>query len=435
MALGGGSFTTENNDLPGTYINFVSAVSASVALSDRGVATMPLELDWGVEGEVFEVTNEDFQKRSMKIFGYPVDNAKMKGLFDLFMGASTLYAYRLNGGGKKAENTFATALYSGIRGNDLKIAIQQNVDDPALFDVITYLGTVLVDSQTVADVTGLVANDYVTFKTDATLAVTAATPLTDGTNGVVDGAAHQAYLDRIESYSYNIMGVVVMEEPTKKLYASFVKRLRDKMGIKFQLVAYRLAADYLGVISVENKATGDGVPEASLVYWVTGAEAGCAVNKTCQNKVYNGSFSIDTAYTQNQLKAAKKAGKFILHKVNSDIRVLEDINTMVTTSDTCGDVFKDNQTIRVIDQIGNDDATMFNTKYLGEVPNDAAGRISLWSDLKKIREDLQTIRAIENFTDADVTVVQGETKKSVRVTSTINVVNAMGQLYMTVVVA
>lgn len=435
MALGGGGFTTENKDLPGAYINFVSAASASAALSERGTATMPLELDWGVEGEVFEVTNEDFQKRSMKIFGYSADNEKMKGLFDLFMGASTLYAYRLNGGGKKAENAFATALYGGIRGNDLKIVIQKNVDDATLFDVLTYLGTALVDSQTVANATELVANDYVTFKTGSTLAVTASTPLTGGTNGTADGAAHQAYLDKIESYSYNAMGVVVTDDTTKKLYASFVKRLRDEMGIKFQLVLYRLAADYMGVISPENKVMDEGWSEASLVYWVTGIESGCAVNKSCQNKKYDGLFTIDTAYTQNQLKAAKKAGKFILHKVNSDIRVLEDINTMVTTSDTCGDVFKDNQTIRVIDQIGNDDAIMFNTKYLGEVPNDDAGRISLWSDLKKIREDLQTIRAIENFTDKDVTVTQGNTKKSVRVTSTINVVNAMGQLYMTVVVA
>ena len=36
------------------------------------------------------------------------------------------------------------------------------------------------------------------------------------------------------------------------------------------------------------------------------------------------------------------------------MRVLEDINTMVTTSDTQGDVFKDNQTVRVIDQIAKE---------------------------------------------------------------------------------
>jgi len=40
------------------------------------------------------------------------------------------------------------------------------------------------------------------------------------------------------------------------------------------------------------------------------------------------------------LKAAIKAGEFTFHKVNGVVRVLEDINSMVTTSDTCGDVFK-----------------------------------------------------------------------------------------------
>lgn len=125
MALGGGTFTSQNKELPGAYINFVSAASASAALSDRGIATMPLELDWGVEGEVFEVTNEDFQKNSLKLFGYAFDSPKMLGLNDLFMGAKTLYAYRLNGGGDKAANTYATAKYCGVRGNDLKIVIQK----------------------------------------------------------------------------------------------------------------------------------------------------------------------------------------------------------------------------------------------------------------------------------------------------------------------
>ena len=64
MALGGGTFVAQNKVLPGAYINFVSLAAASATLSDRGIATMPLELDWGVEGAVFEVTSEDFQKNT-----------------------------------------------------------------------------------------------------------------------------------------------------------------------------------------------------------------------------------------------------------------------------------------------------------------------------------------------------------------------------------
>ena len=139
MALGGGTWIAQNKVLPGAYINFVSVASASATLSDRGYCTMHLILDWGKDGEVFTVTNGDFQKNSQKIFGYAYTDDEMKGLRDLFRNAQTLYAYRLNSDGEKASNAYATAQCSGTRGNDLKIAIQANIDDESMFDVITYL--------------------------------------------------------------------------------------------------------------------------------------------------------------------------------------------------------------------------------------------------------------------------------------------------------
>lgn len=434
MALGGGTFTVQNKVLPGAYINFVSLATATATLSDRGYATMPLELDWGIEGEVFEVTNADFQKNSMKIFGYDYTNEKLKGLRDLFKNITTLFAYRLNGDGVKASNTFATAKYAGTRGNDIKIQVQVNVDDDSLFDVNTYLGTVMVDSQTVAKAADLVANDYVTFKSSAELSSTAGTPLEGGTNGNVTGTNHQAYLDKIESYSFNAMGVVTIENTIKSLYDAFCKRMRDEVGAKFQVILYNKASDYEGVINVKNKTSDEGWSEASLVYWVTGISAGCAVNKSNLNKVYDGEFAINVDYTQTQLTKAIQAGEFTLHQVGDDIRVLEDINSLVTETETKAYIFKDNQTIRVIDQIANDIAVLFNTKYLGAVPNDEAGRISLWADIVKHHEQLQDIRAIENFTDEDVKVSQGDTKKAVVVQDAVTVVNAMAKLYMTVTV-
>ena len=433
--LGGGTFVTQNKELPGAYINFVSAASANATLSDRGIVTMPLLLDWGKDGEIFEVGSGDFQKDSLSIFGYDYTHDKLKGLRDLFLNARTLYAYKLTSGGKKAENNFAKALYSGVRGNDLKIVIQVNADDDTLFDVKTLLDMAVVDEQTVASAADLKVNKFVEFKTDATLTATAAAPLSGGENGEVDGTAYQTYLDKIESYSFNTMGVVVTDETTKGLFASFVKRLRDEMGIKFQLVLYNKAADYYGTISVKNRVLDEGFSEASLVYWVTGVSAGCEVNKSNQNKIYNGEFNVDAGYTQNELKKAIKAGEFTLHKVGPDIRVLEDINTMVTTSDTQGDIFKDNQTVRVMDQIANDIAVLFSTKYLGVVPNDAAGRVSLWSDIVSHHRQLEQIRAIENFSDSDVVVDKGNSKKSVVVSDYITVVNAVSKLYMTVTVA
>lgn len=436
MALGGGNFVTQNKELPGAYINFVSASAANASLSERGIATMPLELDWGVSGEIFEVTSEDFRKNSLEIFGYESSSDKLKGLWDLFRNAQTLYGYRLNGAGKKAGNDLAEARYAGVRGNDLKITVQANADEETLFDVKTFLGTTVVDEQTVSKGEDLADNKFVKWKSGITLEAAAGLPLTGGENGETTGADHQAYLDQAESYTFHVMGAAVTDDTTKALYAAYNKRLRDEMGVKFQLVLYDYAkADSMGVISVNNKVLDEGWGEAGLVYWVTGASAGCAVNQSNQNKKYDGAFPVETPYTQSQLKAAIQAGQFTFHLVGKEVRVLKDINTLTTLTDTMGELFRDNQTIRVIDQIGNDIAVLFNTKYLGVVPNDAAGRISLWSDIVAHHRQLEQIRAIEDFSDADVVIEPGNTKKSVTVTDTVTVVNAMDKLYMTVTVA
>lgn len=434
--LGGGTFTAQNKILPGAYINFVSLNKANASLSDRGIVTMPLVLDWGKVGQVFEVTSADFQKNAQKLFGYDYSHDKMKGLRDLFLNAQKLYAYRLNGSGNAANCTYATAKYPGTRGNDLKIIIQKNVDDATKFDVKTTLETTIVDVQTVKAATELVDNDYVIFKKDATLAVTAGTAMTGGTNSEVDGTSYQGYLDKIESYTYNVMGVATTDNTIKNLIVAFVKRMRDEVGAKFQAVLHNIAADYEGVINVANNVTVEsGFDASAIVYFVTGIEANCDINKTCLNKVYNGEFVVNTDYTQSQLETAIKEGKLILHNVNDEVRILEDINSLVTTSNTKGEIFKNNQTIRVADQIANDIAVLFNTKYLGNVPNNESGRISLWADIVKHHTELQEIGAIENFEDAAVTVEAGDSKSSVVINDVVTVINAMSQLYMTVQIA
>lgn len=436
MALGGGTWISQNKILPGSYINVVSVEKASVNLSDRGYVALPMELDWCPDEEVFEVTQEDFQKDSLKIFGYEYTSDKLKGLRDLFKNATVLYAYKLNKG-VKASNTYATAKCSGTRGNDLKIVIAANIDEPSKFDVTTYLGTTEVDTQTsVESAADLVDNNFVDFKSNAELEVTAGASLSDGTNGTaVTGTEHQAFLNKIESYIYNTLGCLSTDETVKGLYTAFTKRMRDEVGAKIQLVAYNVTADYEGVISVQNKVSDDGELESSLVYWVLGAEGACAVNKSNTNKKYNGEFTVEADYTQTQLKNFIKEGKLAFHKVNSDVKVLKDINTLVTYTTEKGKDFSNNQVMRVVDQIAIDDAILFNTKYLGEYPNDASGRISLWNDLCDVDKKLEKLRAIEDFATEDVTVEKGEIKESVVVNQKVTPTVAMEQMYMTTVVA
>lgn len=432
MALGGGTFTAQNKVLPGAYINFISVANASNVLSERGICAIGLELDWGDDSKLIELTHEELVKNSQVLFGVGYDDTSLIGLREIFRNARLVYVYRLNGGGTKASNTFCTARYGGTKGNSLKTVIAVNADDENKFDVSTLLGTVEVDKQTVADATELVDNDYVTFITSATLATTAGTALSGGTNATVTATQHQTFLDKLEAVSFNTLGCASTTDAIKTLYINYCKRMRDEIGKKIQVVVHSKSADYEGVVNVKNTVTDTGASTASLVYYVTGLVAGTEVNKSASNKTYDGEFAINTNYTQSQLETAITSGEFTFHRVGDDVRVLVDINSLTTTTEVKGDVFKQNQTIRVIDQIANDIASIFNNKYLGKVPNDNAGRISLWSDIVKHHEELQTIRAVENFSDKDVTVEQGNTKTSVVVNDAITVVYAMEKLYMTV---
>ncbi|HAU5082695.1 TPA: phage tail sheath family protein [Clostridioides difficile] len=422
--------------LPGAYINFISAKRATSSLSDRGIVAMPIELDWGINEEVFQVTSDDFEKYSVKYFGYDYTHEKLKGLRDLFKNIRLGYFYKLNKG-VKASCSIATAKYSGTRGNDLKVIVTTNIDDNTKFDVVTLLDNKKVDIQAAKVITDLQDNDYITWKKDATLEASAGLVFTGGTNGeAVTGAEYQAFLDKIESYSFNALGCLATTTEIKSLFVEFTKRMRDKVGAKFQTVLYKKSdADYEGVVSIENKIKDKDLVESSLIYWVTGAIAGCDINKSNTNKKYDGEFDVDVNYTQIQLEEALKSGKFIFHKVGDEVHVLEDINTFVSFTDDKNDDFSSNQSIRVLDQIANDIATLFNDKYLGKVPNDKAGRISFWNDVVKHHKELENIRAIEDFKTDDVSVELGNDKKTVIVSDAVKVINAMSKLYMTVSVS
>ena len=430
MALGGGTFISQNKKLPGTYINFVSAQRASSLMGERGAAAMAIEMDWGKEEQIIEVTAEEFAKDSLKIFGYEYTDPKLIGLRDLFKNIKKAYFYKLNTG-VKASNDLATAKYGGIRGNDIKIVVAKNVDDPSKHDVSTYFGSKEVDKQTVTEASELVENDYVTFNAEA-LEDTAGKALENGTNGeAVNGEAHQKFLNLLESYQVNAVGCLSEDESTVSLYVEYAKRLRDKQGIKFQVVLFNKAADYEGVVNVKNE-TEEG--KTAIIYWVTGIIAGCAVNKSNTNKTYDGEYTVRTDLTQVELESCIDKGEFVLHKVGNEVRVLVDINSLVSVTTEKGEDFKSNQTIRVLDQFATDTASIFNTKYLGKIPNDDAGRTSLWNDIVKLATDYQTTRAIENFEDADVSIQKGNDKKSLYIDTALEPVNAMEKLYMTVVV-
>lgn len=346
--LGGGIFVTQNKVLPGAYINFVNASTATSSVGERGTVAIALPLAKDV-GKVIELTKSDFVKNCKSITGKEINSKDMSPLREIFCHANKVYIYDLG--------TSTTA-------------------------------------KTVSDA-----------------------------------------VNALEAYEFNILCAYTNNDSDVTSYITAIKTWRDELGKKCQLVVYNQTnPNHEGIINVVSTVSDEDVDAFALVAWVAGAEAGCKVNESCTNMLYDGEYTITLGKTQTQLENCITNGQIAFHLVYGEVRLLEDINSLTTTTEDKGDDFKSNQTIRVLDQIANDIAKLFNTKYLGKIPNNASGRVSFWADVVSHHRELEDIQAIENFDPNLVTVEQGNTKKSIVVNDVVCVTNSMGQLYMTVVV-
>lgn len=445
MAAGGGVFTTQNKVLPGAYINFVSKARALGSIGERGIVAMPFISSWGKEGEVISLTAEDFQKECFNILGYSYTDDKMLPLREVFKGASEVKLFRL-GTGTKATATIGTsedkltvtAVCGGVRGNDIKIIIEADIDEENKFVVKTLVGSefIEVDSQTVTSVNELIANAFVTFS-GTKITATAGTNLTGGTDEEITGNDYSEFLDKIEAENFTTILYDGSDDVTKGLFVSFIKRLRDEEGYKVTCVLHDYArADFEGVISVKNSvaAIDSIIDTTGLVYWVAGKTAGAEVNESLTNVKYDGELSISAAYKKSELKEFIQKGEFVLYGDKGEYKVLKDINSFVSVTANKNSDFTNNQVIRVLDAVANDTARIFDTYYLGKVQNDDLGRDILKTELINYHQQLQSLQAIENFETTDITVTKGVEKGDVVINEYIEPVGAMEKLYMTCIV-
>lgn len=433
MALGGGRFTTMNKVLPGTYINVVTNTSESLGL-ESGIVAIPLCLNWGPDATVVSITAEEWLAGPWTKLGYMADADELKAIREIFAGgASRVLVYNLNVGAK-ADGTFATAKYKGTRGNSIKIKVAPNVDDPTYFDVTTIVDNMDQEVQKVLSAADLVGNDWVDWKASASLEEMAATALTGGTNGTITGTQYAAALAALEQKYFNVLICDSVDSTTVNLFVAYVTRMRETMGKDFQLVAYNKAADYEGVINVGTAVSDTGASAASLVYWVGGKCAACSMGKSITNTVYDGEFTPVCTETQAQLEAAIGDGKFMFHQVGDDIRVLMDINSLVTFTEDKSSMMAKNEIIRVTDYLNNAIAQLFNTRYIGKVLNNDTGRAHLKQDIASIQDALVQIGVVE-YDNADLVVSLGSDKGDVVISDLITVNAAMVRLYMTIAIS
>ncbi|MGP3782464.1 phage tail sheath subtilisin-like domain-containing protein [Paenibacillus sp. 1A_MP2] len=317
--MAGGIWTRQNKVRPGVYMNFESVGTATTALGERGTVTMAVPLSWGPSKQLVKV---EAGADPFDALGYDITTAEMLPIREALKQAQKLLLYRLNTGIKAiatSGNLTVTAKYGGVRGNDITVVIQANIDDPSKFDVYTLVAGAEQDKQTVADIDGLTKNAWVSFAatdTDKDLAASAGVPLSGGADGTVTNADHTSYLELLEVTDFNTVGLMSDDTTLKALYTAFIKRQRENEGKKIQLVVPNYpTADYEGVISVKNGVVLSDqtvIDRIKAVAWVAGATAGAAVNQSLTYAAYDDAVDVDVKYTNTQIEDALLAGNLYL---------------------------------------------------------------------------------------------------------------------------
>lgn len=435
----------QNKVRPGVYINFKARPRPLGTLGDRGIAAFPAPLPWGNPSEVITLEASEYLDKSLELIGFRPTDDRIRHITSAMSHANTVLLYRLGGtGATKATATVgaltATAKWGGTRGNDLTIVIQSNIDDTEVFDVITLLDNEEVDRQTADVVEALQPNAWVDWSGTGAITATAGMPLVGGADGTASGADFSAALSAFEPYEFNVMGVPLTDSVSKQLVAAYVRRQREEEGKKIQavLVDYPIA-DYEGIISLRNGVvTSDGlqVPPEMILWEITAMQAAANVNESLTYVAIPNTVDAYPRLTNSETIAALKNGELVITATNGTAVIEQDINTLTSFTPDRSRAFSKNRVMRVLDGLANDIKRIFDQFYIGKVSNNDDGRSLLKAEIVSYLLTLQDLGAIQNFdSQTDILVLPGQDVDSVLVELSIQPVDSIEKIYMTVEVA
>lgn len=446
----GGTWTVQNKVRPGAYINFVSVPKAVGTLGERGTVAVGMPMTWGPANELIHLTGDELLNgASLAKVGVAATDTEASLPYRVALsGCYNAWLFRTDSGGQKASaNIDASTLtvaakYAGTTGNSITVVTVKDKPEIGNVTVQILLNNLLQESFIVSSITELkdIDSAYVDFTVvneSAEIPETAGTALAGGTNGTVNKSTYTTFLTLLDTKDFQCITICDTDSSVPALLKSKVEVWREKRGKKVQAVVKDYAtADYEGMISVHQgfKTQNETVDTDMFPVWVASMTAGAQVNESLTAAVIQDAVEIINPVLEDEIEDALNAGKFILsYRQDGAVCVEKDINTLHTFTADKNYAFSKNRVIRCLDEIGNTAALVFNRNYAGKVDNDSTGRNQYKTELIYMFDTLQSIRAIENFDGAkDITVLPGESVDSVVVDVTVQPVDSMEKLYMTV---
>lgn len=450
--MAGGNWTAQNKVRPGIYINFTSKGNRSLIPGARGILAGIRPLSWGPVGKIMDI---DAGADVTPYIGYSITSPQARFLrealkgTDVTGGPTRILLYRpaaadaatatasLSG---EADGVTATALYPGIRGNDISISIIELVDEENTFTVTTLVDGVQVDQQTAKTGGELKPNTWVTFSGNAALTATAGVTLSGGTDGTTADSSYADFLTALEPYNFDVLAYDGTDSAVRQAFTAFVQRVSTQEGRYSQLVTTGAeAADSRFVINNKVGVVLDGgevLTAQEAVWWLAGAEAGAQYYQSLSCAAYPGAVDVVPRMTGSQIEAAILEGSVVLSEEFGRVQVETDVNTLTSFTPDIDEAFKKNRTMRCCNNLANDIYREFHRNYLGKVNNTEPGRALFKAAILNYLLAMYSKGALrQRPTGEDVEVLMGDAIDSIVVNLALYLADAVEKIYMTVTVS
>lgn len=448
----GGTWTVQNKQRPGAYINFVSVPKPVGSIGDRGVMTACLPMTWGPAGQLITLYGEDLLNgKSLAKVGCTAFDTEESLPYRLALtGSYKALLFRADTGGTKATNVISTgvltanAKHAGTTGNSVSVVITADKPTTGQYTVDILFKLVQQESFVVSALADFsdIESEWVDFvvpesPSSTDIPVTAGVVLAEGTNGTVTGeTTYPNYFAAVDGEQWQCMAINTSEAVGSQV-TEFIKLLRGTRGKKVQAVVYDYTnADYEGIISVNQgfKTAQDTVTVDLFPLYVASITAGANVNESNTARIVESAVTITNPIAEEDIEDALKEGKFLLsYRQDGAVCVEKDINSLHSFTVDKNYAFSKNRVVRCLDEIGNITALVFNRNYCGKVDNNDVGRNLYKTELISMMDQLQGIGAVRNFQGtSDITVLPGNDVDSVVVDMLVQPVDSMEKLYMTV---
>ena len=251
----------------------------------------------------------------------------------------------------------------------------------------------------------------------------------------------EAMLAKLKTEDANVIVYPYLKSTTsastaQQTIANWVKAMQEEEGKNITAVLTNYVADSQYVINnVQGVTLSDGstLTAAETGAWIGGVTAGAKITESNTARKFVGAIDVTPRMTKTEMETAIKAGKLILTVDKSqNVTVVADVNSLTSTTQTLGDIMKQNRSVRTACGIREDIGTVWASNIKGKYNNNEKGRSIFKSALVEYFADLERRGAIQNFSADDITVEAGTAINAVVVTVAVQLVGSMEIAYITV---